>query len=262
MSLRPRFKFSKQFSGVIWNTLAVPQTSLLIVEVRDDQNFVTNFSALDYTTEKFVWQDLTFQERWWIGFTAANPQLILFHTYVNRSNPDHKNLIAYDIFDQKIRWEVGEFSFLDWNDSMIWGYRTEKEIVPATISIQTGKVTEQQWAAEPAQTGLDLEKPTRYLDGSAYFETVRKFVSERTPYSIVNGVEYLEWRDWIMVSAYQPQGDKLANYLLVFNKEGELVMEEKLGENLTGLGTDTFFILAGCLILVKNRTELVVYTYG
>ena len=262
MRIKPRFKFSKQFSGNIWNTQAVPKTSLLIVEVRDDKNFVTKFSALDYKNEEFTWEGLTFKESWWIGLTAANPRLVLFHTFVNRNNPDHKNLIAYDIFDQKIRWEVREFSFLDWDDATIWGYRTEKDIVPATISVQTGEVTEEPWEAKPDETNLDIEKPVRYLEGTSYFETVKKFASQKTPYSIVAGVEYLEWKDWIVMSVYQQEGEKLANYLLVFDKDGELLMEVKLGENLTGLGTDTFFILSGCLILVKNKTELVVYTYG
>ncbi|HEY3430524.1 MAG TPA: DUF4905 domain-containing protein [Cyclobacteriaceae bacterium] len=262
MSIKPRFKFSKQFSGSIWNTLAIPKTSLLLVETRDDKNFVTKFSALDYQTEKFVWEDVTFKESWWIGFTAASPHTVLFHTYVNRANPDHKNLIAYDIFDQKIRWEVEEFSFMDWNESVIWGYHTEKDIIPATISLETGRMTEQQWVGEPIQTGLDMHKPVRYLEGTPHFGTVKKFIYQKAPYSIVMGVEYLEWKNWIVVSVYHQQGDKLANYLLVFDQDGELLMEEKLGENLTGLGTDTFFILSGCLILVKNRTELVVYTYG
>ena len=64
-----------------------------------------------------------------------------------------------------------------------------------------------------------------------------------------------------MVSFYIEEGVNLANYLLVFSLEGEVLLEVKLGEKLTGLGTDTFFMLSGCLFLVKNKSELAAYTF-
>lgn len=81
----------------------------------------------------------------------------------------------------------------------------------------------------------------------------------QTDYTITKGVEYLEFNDWIMVSAYVEESAKLANYLLVFRSTGALVLTLKLGENLAGLGSDTFFILSGCLFLVQNKTDLVAY---
>ena len=53
----------------------------------------------------------------------------------------------------------------------------------------------------------------------------------------------------------------MANYLLVLDKDGEVLLEVKLGEKLPGLGTDTFFMLSGCLFLIKNKKELVAYTF-
>ncbi len=76
---------------------------------------------------------------------------------------------------------------------------------------------------------------------------------------ITKGVEYLEFNDWIIVSVYVEESAKLANYLLVFSETGELVLTLKLGEKLGGLGSDTFFILSGCLFLVQNKTDLVAY---
>ena len=257
----PVFKFSQTFSSAIWNTLAVAQSNILVIETRDDQNFQTKFAALDFSSGEFIWKDLMLDERWWIGLTAADEKTILFHTYVNKNNPDHKNLIAYDIFEKKIRWEVKEFSFFDWNESVIWGYKTEVDLRPVTVSAETGIVTEGDWSLSKVEDESELIKPVRYLEGTTHFETIQKFIAQTTPYAITGGVEYLEWQEWVVVSLYTNENGKLANYLIVFDTNGQLLMKEKLGENLAGLGTDTFFMLSGCLFLVKNRSELVVYRY-
>jgi hypothetical protein len=51
----------------------------------------------------------------------------------------------------------------------------------------------------------------------------------------------------------------LANYLIVLTADGDVVMNEKAGENLKGIGIDTFFLLEGSLFFVKNKCELVRY---
>jgi hypothetical protein len=68
----------------------------------------------------------------------------------------------------------------------------------------------------------------------------------------------MEAGDLIIVSVFVKEAD-LANFLYVFNTGGELLLMEKLGENLKGVGFDTFFVLFGHLIFVRNKHELIVY---
>jgi hypothetical protein len=205
---------------------------------------------------------MTLSETWWVGLTAARDNTLLFHTYLNKGgNPDHKNLIAFDIFRRNVRWEISEFSFFDWNEKEIWGYRTGEELVQATIDIESGVLTEQAWIPAPASEGAHVIRPVRYAEGSAFFETVGKFIRQRTNHHPLKGIEYLEWKQWMMVSVYVEEAESLANYLLVFSLEGEVLLEVKLGEKLPGLGTDTFFMLSGCLFLIKNKSELAAYTF-
>ncbi len=51
----------------------------------------------------------------------------------------------------------------------------------------------------------------------------------------------------------------LSNYLVVMDGEGEVLLHEKLAEQLKGIGMETFFVLAGCVFFVKNREDLVSY---
>lgn len=241
--------------------LPVPDQPVVLIEVRDEVSFKVKFFALDYQQNVFLWKDVELAEQWWVGLTAARGKTLLFQSYVSKGNPDHKNLIACNISDGSVRWEVGEFSFFDWDDTVIRGYHTGDEIQQAIVDVATGVLTKTTWSSSSlsSETQSELMGPVQYLEGTEHFETVKKFVHAKTGYNPVMGVEYMEWRDWIVVSVYTAHPSGLANYLLVFDADGEISLTEKLAENLTGLGTDTFFMLSGCLFLVKNKSELVTY---
>ncbi len=217
------------------------------------------FSALDYAQNKFLWKDVSLTESWWLSLAAANKSTVLLNRFMNKGgNPDRKSLIALDAATGATSWEVEELSFFDWNEAEIFGYRIKEELTPVKISVATGEVVEASWQPKQESAHLENPKPEFYAEGTAHFETVKKFVAQ-TDYKITKGVEYLEFNDWIMVSAYVEESGKLANYLLVFNAIGALVLTVKLGEKLSGLGAETFFILSGCLFLVQNKTDLVAY---
>lgn len=258
MSRAPEFLFSHRMPGMIWNTLSTESAGQLLLEVRDDVNFLTTFSLLDYKQNIFLFQNLSLPERWWVSIAAANPTTVLINRFMNRGgNPDQKSLIAVDVASGTVRWEREAFSFFDWNDLKIYGYRTDKDSAQAMINIVTGEITDEPWTM-PERQQSDYVRPDFYPEGHAYFDTIKKFLS-RKDYSIVKGVEYLEFQPWIIASVYVGEPGKLANYLLVFHQEGTLALSVKLGENLAGLGADTFFILSGCLFLVQNKTDLAAY---
>jgi hypothetical protein len=229
----PRFAFSYQFSGAIWNTIVVPNKDILILETRDDKNFKTRFSALDFKNNKFLWKDLELKEAWWIGMTAANETTLLLHTFVDKGNPDKKNLIAFDIFSQKIRWEIESFSFFDWNDSEIFGYKINDEIIKVSADIESGVLKEIGWEMEKGQLLDQTLKPQLYLEGATHFETLKKFMEQKVNVHLSGGAEYLEFQDWLIISAFF-QENGLANNLYVFDKSGKIVLQEKLGEKLQG----------------------------
>ncbi len=258
VSQLPVFLFSHHFPGTVWNTLAVESENLLILEVRDDVNFKVTFSLLDYAKNEFRWRDVSLPESWWVSLVAADKNAILLNRYINKGNPDHKSLIALDIPSAGICWEVEEFSFFDWNESKILGYQTKDDLIPAKIDRLTGLVSEGTWEPMHQEVQTESLKPVFYPEGTAYFDTVKRFIVQ-ADYLITKGVEYLEFNDWIIISMYTGEAGTLDNYLLVFDRTGKLVLTSKLGEKLAGLGTDTFFILSGCLFLVQNKTELVAY---
>jgi hypothetical protein len=101
-------------------------------------------------------------------------------------------------------------------------------------------------------------RPFQYEEGTGHFDTVRDFLQARLGITPVATIDYLEFQRLIMVSVFV-QENNLANYLYVLDSGGEVLLNEKLGENLTGVGLDTFFMYSDHLIFVKNKSELITY---
>jgi hypothetical protein len=252
------FNFSQRFSGIVWNTLAIPGTDLLVIEARDEKKREARFSLLDFKKNDFLWKDKLFEEKWWIGLTTATPNVLLFHVFQSMDNPDVKALMAWHIHEQRVLWKLEHFSFSRLEGEYIHGLFAKEELQPKIIDIATGESVENVPVASDFMENIMLQKPFQYIDGNVHFETVKTFLTSRLNIVPVIGVEYLEYRHLIFIS-YQVQLENMANYLVVFSEAGDLVFQEKLGDHLKGLGLDTFFILSGFLFFVSNKSELFSY---
>jgi hypothetical protein len=88
---------------------------------------------------------------------------------------------------------------------------------------------------------------------------VQTFLQAHFNLKAVVALEYLEEYALIFISCYEQSDLGLTNEFLVLSADGELLLREKLGEQLKGIGQDTFFIYDGSVIFVKNRGELFSY---
>jgi len=249
--------FSHSFSGTLWNTLVVPEDNVLVLEIRDHQNKQVTFSVLHYVDKTFLWNEVKLDEPWWVGLAAAAKGMILFTLYLETANPDKKGILAYSLADRKLCWWNNDFSLTSVSVHAVAGLSSRYGIKPVALDLKTGvelpTSTQQQ---TPQSSGV--QKPVQYTEGTANFDTVRTFLGQKLNLIPVSALEYLEANGFIFVSYYVSEID-LVNYLLVLSMDGNVVLHEKLDEHLKGIGLDTFFILSGFLIFVKNKRELVSY---
>jgi len=238
--------------------LQVPGSDVLILEVRNEQRREARFSALNIVTNEFAWKDILFEESWWIGLTAATKKVLLLHVYRNTENPDVKDLLAWDIFNQRARWQVANFLFGFVSGNRIYGRFADDSARDVVIDAETGNFLENNPTETTAEENIPIVKPFQYVEGTPYFETVKTFLIRTFNIVPMGGVEYLEAQSFIFIS-YHATRDSLVNYLIVLAADGSVLLHEKLGEGLKGLGFETFFILSGCLFFVRNKCELVSY---
>lgn len=203
--------------------ILVPERSVLVLEIRNDARRKVSFTALDFDQNEFLWKGVEMDEPWWVNLFMARGNKVVLSKFDNTNNPDSVSYINVDL-------ETASILASDPIESTISNFQNKKIIVPI-----------------------------QYVQRSPYFETVKKFIYQKLNWSAVHSIEYLENSGLIFISMYTQEGTNLENQLLIFDENGELLVRDKIGEALKGLGLETFFLQSGYLFYVKNKVELVTY---
>jgi hypothetical protein len=255
-----------QFTGTIWNIVAHSERPVLIIETRDEESKTVRFSAYDIGADTFNWKDFELEERWWVSVSVFADDVVLFTVYLDKQNPDRKSVVAIDHATRKMLWWRNNFAFSAVTNNIVQGADTQAGMKVLSLNLKTGEPLEniKELSREEnikelsGEENFLLRRPLQYLQESGHFETVAQFLKMRLGVQAVSAVEYLEIGGFIVISFYSDT-PSLANYLIVVNEDGTTCLSEKIGEQLKGIGLDTFFIFAGYLIFVKNKRELVSY---
>jgi hypothetical protein len=254
---RIELKASHQFSGTIWNTLTNSSGSLLFLEIRNEHLKKVSFSAYQVKTGTFLWKDVSFDEPWWISLAATAGDVLIFTIYTDTNNPDKKSILAYDINQQTLLWWKNDFSLTDITKNEVIGTESKFGLRKVVLDIISGEPKET--TDYVLEQNFSVVRPLQYNQNTAHFDTVKLFLERKFSISPVNTIEYLEYETLVLISSYNVEQEGLANNLFVLTSEGTMLLHERIGERLKGIGVDTFFILSGYLIFVKNKCELVSY---
>lgn len=256
MSRSIEFNFSHVFKGTVWNTAISPENGILLLEVRNSEMKQVSFSALECLTGKFLWRDVIFDEPWWVSLAAISNNIILFTIYIETNNPDKKGIFAYHLLERKIVWWNNDFSLISVSNEQVIGVSSKYGTKSVILDLASG--SQVSLASGTGKIPDEVVRPHQYLADNEYFATVKTFLGRKFNLSPVTALEYLEHDSIIFISFYI-QEDELTNYLMIITADGEVLMKEKLGEHMKGIGLDTFFILSRCVFFVKNKVELFSY---
>lgn len=243
--------------STIWRVMGDPDEKLLVLEIRDANQKIVSFALYDLEMKDWRWKDVVLEEKWWVSVAAVSAGVILFTVYLDQQNPDKKSLIAVDRDRKEMLWWKNNFSVSQVAGQIVTGVDSTMGTRELIMDIRSGNPRSRDILGSQSQN-FPVLRPFHYVEGSEYFETVKQFLETRQNFSPRYSVEYCEHQSLICISAFMGEND-LANYLFVFNSDGELLEKHTLGEHLKGIATDTFFIYAGFLIFVKNKRELIRY---
>jgi hypothetical protein len=254
------FHSSQTFSATVWKTLVDERAKLIFIESRDSETKRVSFSAWDLERNIVLWENIELEEKWWISLGYVSHGTLLFTLYTDTNNPDQKSVIAFDIQSQEIKWWKNNFVVAYISGDFVAGQDTKFGSRQICLEIESGKEVTDAKIESQSQQNFNLIRPLQYIQGTDHFESVKAFLERKCSFSPVHLVEYREYHSLILISTFTGQTE-LANFLIVFNSEGDSVLKEQLGENLKGIAYDTFFILSGFLIFVKNKRELISYRF-
>ena len=245
-----------QFNGVVWRTVVHDEKPWVGLEIRNESTRQVSFSILDLDTGLLVWENVQFEESWWLSLAAIGDVVMLTH-YDNPDNPDLQSVLAVDLHSREILWWKNKFSFHAMVGKSIIGTDSSLGTKFVALNLQDGMPLNDKPDLTTHQNFL-LRKPLQYLPQTTYYETVADFLRKQVV-APEGTIEYLEVDEFVFISFYSRNDANLANYLIVVTIEGKFLLNEKIGEHLKGIGLDTFFIFCGYLIFVKNKSELVSY---
>ncbi|MCX2740806.1 DUF4905 domain-containing protein [Pontibacter anaerobius] len=254
----------------MWRIRLDSRTACLALEVRDPDLLLTRFYVLDTDGHTLQQLDMPQAKAWWQGLEEAEHGLLYLHGYGNRQLGQHKGIMAYSEANGSNVWEVKELAFYGIAKAGVVAYDPQQPEAPLQVlSPQTGQpsgvtLSQQQAAEEVARYDQarfrDCLYPALYREGEPYFEQVQAFLWEQLEVQAVQAVEYAETETCLVVSFYQADtAGKLQNELAVFDLEGKLYQKVKIGGDLSGIGSDTFFIFKHNLYFILNKDILQVF---
>jgi hypothetical protein len=98
--------FSRIFEGKIWKTISNASGKYLAIEVRDESKHQVSFFILNTYERTWLWDEITFEEQWWINLQSFSEQTLQFVYYEDGQSPEQKQHLTLDIHSQVVKEEV------------------------------------------------------------------------------------------------------------------------------------------------------------
>ncbi len=264
--MTPKLKnlFSFELKAPIWKMELDAGEKLLAIEAREGETLEVSYALLDLGANRLLLQDLAFEAGWLSGLSGMSGGILLFYTYEDPQNPAHKDAFAFKVATGEVSWAYSGYSHLAfYNGASIGMSQQGEERSFSRIALSTGALTALSEAEGLALLGKGKQEqerkekkyayPLQYVSDSPNFATVQAFLKSGYKRELVQGCEYLEIFDKIIISYYTANGEKLSNYLLVCNAEGEALLHVCINKAGGGAGLDTFFVADRKLIFTREK---------
>lgn len=245
-------KINHTFSGKIWNTTFGGE--FVALEIRDELSRQVSFSAINLLTEKVLWENVRPEKSWWLGLVGVFEEYLILHKYSSQQKPEPEGLLILNIQTSEVIQRLDNWVFFDFKDNILTVYQLENNF-PIYKNIELGKNL-------PSTTQSHLQEDTQsvihYPEDSPHFPIIFKFLYRLLGIKAQKAVDYLEISNKIIISYYIYREKSFQNYLLVTNREREILLNDLIAET-EGVGIDTFTVKSDTLLYVKNETQFIGY---
>jgi len=271
--LKPAWNFDA--GTLIWR-IFFTSNNIVIGETRNQETRSTSFFCVDLLSGKPLWQNIGFDEPWWIGVEAVHKKWMILHGFVRPDMPEHRGIRVIDIESGKLLWRNDDFSFWFIDDEKLYAhkYLFEKHI-GCELDINTGTVLNEQFDSLDVLQNLrqkvlknEYESQQSVIYSEVFNENeaelvIKTVVKRITEDKALEGwIEYLTYRDILIVSHYryaqnQTEASLLNNILSVYALQNEQKLySEIIADKLNAPSPDSFFVKDDLLFFIKHKTIL------
>ncbi|HZW38444.1 MAG TPA: DUF4905 domain-containing protein [Ignavibacteriaceae bacterium] len=269
MKIRKEYTYTNKRQ--IWRL--IPSSSNLIVEDRHIADKEVFFNCIDIESGKKIFENLQFEEKFWVGIEDVYDNVIIFHLYARPDMPGHREMFAYDIKDQSKIWRNEEYQFLFFHNGRMYCY---KELFEGRkyymLDYRTGDPIEELYIDEKS-VQLLKDKAMEDKDYSGYYfpdvyendnpliDGIVKTLKEK--YVIAGRIEYaIINQALLLITFHEVLKDGSMNNIfkaIDLNKE-KTIFDEVLDSKTNKYIPDAFFVKDNYLFLIKDKEKLIVCT--
>ncbi len=267
MNIEENYKFTDGRN--IWRLL-ISEADKLVVETRETESKEVFFHCMNVNTGDKVFENFQLDEKFWVGIETVKEGKIFFHKYAKPDMPGHKQLIAFDINEQKIVWESDEYTFLFYFQGKIFGYSNAFEGRRFySVNAKTGELLDDLGTdADKINELRDLARNDE--DYSKYFFTQKLFeepalasaLQNHYPADkIVRDVEFIDLGDTVLFNYHSRlPNKKMENiFKMLYKPTDTIIFEQVLNKEANNYAPDSFFIYKNLLLMISEKKELLVY---
>lgn len=238
----------------------------IVCEERDTENKIVLFSCINSSTGDAVWNNRSFNERWWIGIEGITNDRLYLHGFRKPDMPEHLGIIAVDLRSGNELWRSMHSSFLTDDGSFVYGFKDLFERrVYHKFDRTTGSFIEQ---LEKLPVGVDenpnLEKTDFEFphDWSGNEPFVLRGVNLLHINSAsIRSAEYAQNGSSIIIGVHSDTGKNdgtMKNSLVIIDSTtNKKVYSDVLNESTPYPVPDSFFMDGQTLYYIKERKALV-----
>ena len=270
--LRKRIKVEPAWvyraKGLVWRVVSAG-TSMLVGEDRSPEDKRVTFFGLNRITGEVLWENVSFDEPWWISIEATCGDRVFLHGFARPDMPDHQRILALDLPTGRVAWSKDDMRYVSTAGDSVF---TSKDTVTGRLIFelhrQTGE-TVQTWdndaagiraaqsrAASSPEEGPEFPVPlTDVLSTDQRLGPVQKLSQDDR---VVGQIEVILKGNLCMFSYHEKNAAGLLRNILgvVHGGSGERVFSETLSENVQSVVPDSFFLQGGILYFVRERSWL------
>jgi hypothetical protein len=258
------------FRYPIWQLRFHPADDLIAVECRSAEVLETIFSAFRGTDGEFLLSDYTVADSWWTGLEAIDSGLLYLHGMEAGGLGQHRGITAIGLADGFTRWQRPDCRFYGITANELVAVPVGSEVLSwRSLNKNTGAETGKIWEGASVQTALasyrdsqfqEIRQPVQHAADTVYFADLASFIQNNLAVEPQLAIDYLETDTYFGLGFYVADAEELFDYwVAVYALEGTLWLQKNLGTELSGIGTDNFFIFKDRLILIQNKTTLLGY---
>jgi len=262
--LPPENLFSHTFPETIWRILPHPDRDEWVVELRDAALKTASWALVDLTLQKVVWQQSPPATDWWTTLAGFAGNRVFLHNYRYPDVPQPTDLLALSLAEGALEWALPGCVFVrDCPESeqiiiaQKQGETVQYRLCDSSLGLLKNPVEEKnrQPVAAPK-----YGTPVRYHPQDTYFDRISSFVDKMVGVKDSIAIDYLESDPYLVISYYLYESEKTAQYLLVVNREKEIIYHNQLSDNRPGMSLDTILINNNRLVFLRNTHELISLT--